>query len=140
VYFVSRCHETCNNYEVFHVRTYFLCFPTKCHETCNNYEVFHVRTYFLRFPTECHETCNNFEVFHVRTYFLCFPTKCHETCNSYQVFHVRILYLLISGIYQHLRELAEWDHLHSLQPLKSAPESAKFCGSETNCSFSRMSS
>jgi len=92
------------------------------------------------FVTKCHVTCHNYQVFHVRTYFLCLRTKCQEACNNYQVFHVHIFYLLISEVYQHLCELVEWHHLHSLQPLKSASESEKFCGSETNCSFSRMSS
>ena len=69
-----------------------------------------------------------------------FVTKCHETCNKYQVFHVRIFYLLIGGVYQRPCQLVEWDHLRSLQPLKSASESEKFCGNETNFSFSRMSS
>ena len=47
--------------------------------------------------------------------------------------------MLISRVYQHLCELVEWDRLHSLQPLKSASESEKFCGRETNCSFDRIS-
>ena len=44
----------------------------------------------------------------------------------------------ISGLYQNLCELVEWDPRHSLQPLNSASESEKFCGSETNCSFNSV--
>ena len=100
-----------------------VCFVTKCHVTCHNYQVFHVRTYFLYFRTKSEEACHNYQVFHVRMYFLYFRTKSEEACHNYQVFHVHIFYLPISEVYQHLCELVEWHHFHSLQPLKSASES-----------------
>ena len=116
-----------------------------------NYVLLKISTWYSKHVEECNNIwrINNIQcitlvvlydqVFHVRKYFLCFPTKCQGTCNSYQVLHVRIFCMLISRVYQHLCELVEWDRLHSLQPLKSASESEKFCGRETNCSFDRIS-
>ena len=67
VYFITKCHVTCNKYQVFHVRTYFLCLRTKYQETCNSYQVFHVRIFYLLVSGVYQHLCEFVEWHHLHS-------------------------------------------------------------------------